>query len=105
MDHRVGLDVDDDGAAVRGRGLGVPDRLLELLRRAHLDDGGAEAAGVGGQVDRQPVAVQPAGGVVAEAVGGAEALRTELLRQRADGVEAVVLDQDDDDLDAVPGRR
>ena len=38
---------------------------------------------------------------VAVAVAGAEALRAERLRQRADRGEAVVLDEDDDELDAL----
>ena len=69
---------------------------------AGADDVGAEARGVGGQVDRQHVAVEA--GVGAVAVAGAEPLRAERLRQRADRREAVVLHEHDDQLDALVDR-
>ena len=53
----------------------------------------------------QHVAVERARLRVAVAVAGAEALRAERLRQRADRREAVVLDQHDDELDALLRRR
>ena len=96
-DQRIGLDVDHRGALA---GLGHLDRVGELGGRGHPDDVGAQAGGVGGQVDRQLGAVEPAV-VAAVAVGGAEPLRAQRLRQRADRGEAVVLHQHDDDLDAL----
>ena len=69
------------------------------VRRVHLDDVGAEAAGVRGEVDGQPLPLEPAGLLVAEPVVRAEPLRSEGLRERADGVEPVVLHEDDDHLD------
>ena len=54
-DQRVGLDVDDGGA---GRRRAPRAARLELGDRAGAQDVGAEARGVGREVDRQDVAVE-----------------------------------------------
>ena len=95
-DERVGLDVDDGGHVGCLR---LRERLLELGDVAGAEHVGSEAGGVGGQVDREHVAVEA--GVGAVAVAGAEPLRAERLRQRADRREAVVLHEHDDQLDAL----
>ena len=99
--QRVGLDV--DGRGLRG-GAGSGDRVAELLDGRDPDDVGAEALGVGGQVDRQFGAVEHAGVRVAIAVVGAKPLRSEGLRERADRGEPVVLHDDQDQLDALGDR-
>ena len=90
-DQRVGLDVDDDrpGRRLAARASARADR--KLVDGARPGPPGAEARGVGGEVDRQQVAVEPAAGRVAVAVAGAEPLRADALRERADRGEAVVL--------------
>ena len=85
---------------VRSLALATLTASVNSAAVAHPDHLGAEAGGVGGQVDRQLGAVEPAV-VAAVAVGGAEPLRAQRLRERADGGEAVVLHQHDDDLDAL----
>ena len=74
---------------------------LTVLVLQHV---GAEAGRVRGQVDGQEAAVEQPGGRVAVAVAGAEPLRAERFGQRADGAEAVVVDQDDVQLDALGDR-
>jgi hypothetical protein len=92
-----------DGGPLRGPR--PAEGLAELGDRADPQDVGAEALGVGGQVDRQVVAVQQSGLRVAEPVAGAEPLRSEALRQGADRGEPVVLHQDDHQLDPLGHRR
>src|SRR6516225_8854770 len=99
--ERVGLDVGHRGAV---RGPGLRQRGLEVLDRPGPNHVGAEAGRVGGQVDREDVAVQQPGGRVAVAVAGAEPLRAERLGQRADRAEALVLHQDDVQLDVFGDR-
>ena len=79
----------------------APSRgLLELGDRARRGARRPEAGGVRGQVDRQRRR-RRARSCGAVAVAGAEALRAERLRQRADRREAMVLHQHDDQLDAL----
>jgi hypothetical protein len=90
--------VDHDAVIRRLRGL---DRFGELTSRRRPDHLDVEARGVGGKINRQLVTIQPAGFWVPIAVFGAEALRAQHLRKRADGSVAMILHQDRDDLDAL----
>src|SRR3954449_11398733 len=76
--EHVGLDVHRRGA---GGSAGAGQRLAELVSGLHADDIGAEALGVGGEIDRQGVPGEHAGLRVAEAVAGPEPLRTQRFRQ------------------------
>ena len=80
-----------------GRAAPRASAVSELVDACDADDVGAEARGVGGEVDRQTSPSRPVVGAVA--VAGAEPLRAERLRQRADRGEAVVLHQHDDQLE------
>ena len=60
---------------------------------------GAQARGVGREVDRERAAVQPPGGA-AVAVGGAETLGAQGFGEPADRGVAAVVDQDHDQLHA-----
>ena len=67
-----------------------------------LEDVQAPGAGVGGDVDAvDDLLVGQVAALAAAAVLGAEALGATGLRERTDGAEAVVLQQDVDDLDVL----
>ena len=94
-DQRIRLDVDH--RCPHGV-LGSDDSIAELVDSVSTDHIGTQACRVGGEVDRQPVAIEAGRGAVT--VFGAESLRTQRLRQGADRCETVVLDQHHYDLDA-----
>src|SRR3954454_8023758 len=98
VDQWVGGHVYEDRPCIVRPRLGRPDRLVELGAGADFDDVHTEAAGIGGKVYREHVALQPAIGITIT-IARAETLGSQLLRERADRVEAVVLHEDHDDLD------
>src|SRR2546423_7163370 len=96
--QRIGLDVHQYRAALVPPGLlQRGPEVVDALRAQHPH---AEALRVGGEVDGQHATVQPPVGA-AVPVPRSEPLHAQLLRQRADRREAVVLHQDDDDLHAL----
>ena len=103
----VGLDVHDDGAA--GVRLRLCERRAELVDRAGSQHARAEALRVGREVDRDRVVAPPVVdrevAVAGDPVVGAIAGAADRARERADRRVAVVLDQDDDELDALGDRR
>ena len=90
----VDLDVDDGGVVGAGS---VSERLLQLVGGRRGEHVGAVAGRVGGEVDVDPILGELA--VLAAVVEPAgEALRSAGLRQGGDGAVAVVVDQQDRDL-------
>src|SRR5438874_7917808 len=97
--QRIGFDVHHDRPAL------VPARVVErgpqVVDALGAQHPHAQALRVGGEVDGQQAAVQAPAAGVAVPVPRAEPLHAELLGQRPDRGEPVVLHQDDDDLHAL----
>ena len=93
------------GRSRRGRGPGRPrtgcvERLGKLRDRAHPVHRHAEAGRVGGEVDGQDVAVEPAGRRVAVAVTVPNRCEPSDSDSEPMEREAVVVDEDDDELES-----